>query len=47
MALAKLDLSAPAGTPVVAIGDGSGATALAQVASAADQLRRGRRPAGG
>ncbi len=34
MALAKLDLSAPAGTPVVAIGDGTGATALAQVASA-------------
>jgi flagellar hook-associated protein 1 FlgK len=34
MALAKLDLSAPAGTPVVAVGDGSGATALAQVASA-------------
>ncbi len=34
MALAKLDLSAPAGTPVVAIGDGSGAAALARVASA-------------
>jgi flagellar hook-associated protein 1 FlgK len=29
MALAQLDLSAAAGTPVVAIGDGSGATALA------------------
>ena len=35
MALAKLDLAAPAGTPVVAIGDGSGAAALARVASAA------------
>jgi flagellar hook-associated protein 1 FlgK len=34
VALAKLDLSAPAGTPVVAIGDGSGAAALARVASA-------------
>jgi flagellar hook-associated protein 1 len=34
MALARLDLSAPAGTPAVAIGDGSGATALAKVASA-------------
>jgi flagellar hook-associated protein 1 len=35
MALAKLDLAAPAGTPVVAIGDGSGAAELARVASAA------------
>ncbi len=35
MALAKLDLSAPAGTPVVAVGDGSGGAALAQVANAA------------
>jgi flagellar hook-associated protein 1 len=37
LALAKLDLSAASGTPpqpVVAIGDGSGATALAQVANA-------------
>lgn len=34
MALAKLDLAAPAGTPVVALGDGSGATALAAVANA-------------
>jgi flagellar hook-associated protein 1 FlgK len=37
MALAKLDLAAAAGIPpqpVVAIGDGSGATALAQVANA-------------
>jgi len=34
MPLAKLDLSAAAGTPVVAVGDGSGATALAAVASA-------------
>jgi flagellar hook-associated protein 1 FlgK len=33
MALSKLDLTAPAGTPVVAAGDGSGATALAAVAS--------------
>jgi flagellar hook-associated protein 1 FlgK len=34
LALAKLDLSAPAGTPVVAVGDGSGAAALSKVASA-------------
>jgi len=34
MALAKLDLPATAGEPVVAVGDGSGATALSQVASA-------------
>ena len=34
MALAKLDLAAGAGTPVVAPGDGSGATALAQAANA-------------
>ena len=34
MALAKLDLSQPAGSPVVALGDGSGATALAAVANA-------------
>jgi flagellar hook-associated protein 1 len=34
MALAQLNLSAAAGTPVVAIGDGSGATALANAANA-------------
>lgn len=34
MALAQLDLGAAAGTPVVAVGDGSGATALAQAAKA-------------
>jgi flagellar hook-associated protein 1 FlgK len=34
LALAKLNLSAPAGQPVVAVGDGSGATALSQVAQA-------------
>jgi flagellar hook-associated protein 1 FlgK len=34
MALAKLDLGAASGTPVVAAGDGSGATALAAVGSA-------------
>ena len=34
MALAKLDLSVAPAQPVVAIGDGSGATALAQVANA-------------
>jgi flagellar hook-associated protein 1 len=34
MALAQLDLTAPAGTPVVAAGDGSGATALASVGNA-------------
>jgi flagellar hook-associated protein 1 FlgK len=34
MPLATLDLSAAAGTPVVAAGDGSGATALAAVANA-------------
>ena len=34
MALAKLDLAAAPGQPVVAIGDGSGATALSQVANA-------------
>ena len=34
LALAKLDLGLPAGQPVVAVGDGSGALALAQVASA-------------
>ncbi len=34
MALAQLDLSAAPGQPVVAIGDGSGATALAKVANA-------------
>ena len=35
MALAQLDLPATPGEPVVAIGDGSGATALAQVANTA------------
>ncbi|HZZ89393.1 MAG TPA: flagellar hook-associated protein FlgK [Caulobacteraceae bacterium] len=35
MALAKLDLSAASGQPAIAIGDGSGATALAQAANAA------------
>jgi len=35
MALAQLDLTAAAGQPVVAIGDGSGATVLSQVAGAA------------
>ena len=34
MALAKLDLSAAPGQPVIAVGDGSGATALSQVAGA-------------
>ena len=34
MALAKLDLSAAPSQPVVAVGDGSGATALSQVAGA-------------
>jgi flagellar hook-associated protein 1 FlgK len=34
MALATLDLSVAAGQPVVAVGDGSGATALSQVAKA-------------
>jgi flagellar hook-associated protein 1 FlgK len=34
MALAKIDLTQPAGQPVVAVGDGSGATALAQAANA-------------
>jgi flagellar hook-associated protein 1 FlgK len=34
LALAKLDLTAAPGTPVVAIGDGSGAAALSKVASA-------------
>ncbi len=34
MALAQLDLAAPAGTPVIAAGDGSGATALAAIANA-------------
>jgi flagellar hook-associated protein 1 FlgK len=34
MALARLDLPATAGEPVLAVGDGSGATALAQVANA-------------
>jgi len=34
MALAQLNLAAAAGTPVVAVGDGTGATALAQAAKA-------------
>jgi flagellar hook-associated protein 1 FlgK len=38
LALGQLDLSAAAGTPVVAAGDGSGATALANVANAQTQF---------